>query len=138
MADLIRAQLVGSKELKRRLRKMNPAENHRITTPALLESMLFTLRNAAREQILTGGGPDAPVDPRRLTKRSGDLQRSLGPNFGVNLNESLQFVEGGTHLIYGAVHENSKRAFLKPALKESSPKFEAIFVKHWRRGGEVS
>ena len=136
MADLIRAQLVGSKELRRRLKKMNPAENHRITTPALLEAMQTTLRIAAREKILPGGGGPPRADI--LTSRTGTLRRSLGTNFAVQVNERLQFVEGGTHLIYGAVHENSKRAFLKPALKEMSPKFEAIFVKHWRREGEVS
>ncbi len=136
MADLIRAQLVGSKELQRRLRKMNPRQNKRITTPALLESMQLTLRISAREKILPGGG--GPPRPDILTSRTGTLRRSLGTNFAVQVNEALQFVEGGTHLIYGAVHENSRRAFLKPALAQASPRFEAIFVKHWRRAGEVS
>ncbi len=135
MAGLIQAKLVGSKELKRRLKKMDPAENKRITTPALLEAMQLTLRIAAREKILPGGG--GPPRPDILTTRTGTLRRSLGTNFAVQVNEALQFVEGGTHLLYGAVHENSKRAFLKPALKQASAKFEAIFLKHWARAGEV-
>ena len=135
MADLIRAQLVGGKELQRRLKKMNPKLNKRITTRALLESMQFTLRVAAREKILPGG--TGPPRPDILTSRTGALRQSLGTNFSVQLNEAMQFVEGGTHLIYGAVHEATRRAFLKPALKQASPQFERIFLKHWRREGEV-
>ncbi len=137
MADLIRAQLVGSKELQRRLRKMNPKQNKRITTPALLESMQLTLRVAAREKILPGGG--GPPRPDILTSRTGTLRRSLGLSTSLDRSGLRQgFIEGGTALIYGAVHENSRRAFLKPALAQASAKFEAIFVKHWRRAGEVS
>ncbi len=136
MADLIQAQLVGSKELQRRLRKMNPAANRRITTPALLESMQLTLRVAAREKILPGGG--GPPRPDILTSRTGTLRRSLTGNFAIDVNERLQFVEGGTNLVYGAVHEASKRAFLKPALRDSSNRFDDIFRKHWARAGEVS
>lgn len=137
MADLIRATLVGSKELKRRLKKMNPKLNKRITTPALLEAMQLTLRIAAREMILPGAPRGTPARPDILTSRSGTLRRSLGTNFAVNVNESQQFVEGGSHLVYAAVHEKTRRAFLKPALKQASPRFEAIFVKHWARQGEV-
>ncbi len=136
MADLIRATLVGSKELQRRLRKMDPEKNRRITTPALLEAMQLFLRTAAREKILPGG--TGPPRPDILTSRSGALRQSLGTNFAVQLNEALRFVEGGSHLIYAAVHEITRRAFLKPALKQDLPKVPAIFLKHWRRAGEVS
>lgn len=135
MAGLLSAKLVGGEELKRRLRKMNPELNRRITTPALLESMLLVLRTAARVKILPGGS--GPPRPDILTSRTGTLRRSLSGNFAVDLNERLLFVEGGTNLIYGAVHEATRRAFLKPALKDDEPKFEAIFVKHWARAGEV-
>lgn len=135
MADGLRVSLIGTKELQRRLKKMNPAQNERITTPALLESMQATLRNAAREQILPGGGGPPRADI--LTSRTGTLRRSLTSNFSIDLNRRLRFVLGGTHLIYGAVHESSRRAFLKPALKATSPKFDDIFRKHWARAGEV-
>lgn len=137
MADLIRAKLVGSKELKRRLKKMNPKLNKRITTPALLEAMQLTLRIAAREKILPGGGRKVPPRPDILTSRTGTLRGSLTTNFAVAVNAALQFVEGGSHLIYAAVHEATRRAFLKPAKKQAEPRYEAIFVKHWARAGEV-
>lgn len=135
MADLIRATLVGSKELKRRLKKMNPKLNNRITTPALLEAMGVTLRNAQREQIFPGGG--GPPKDNILTNRTNTLRGSLGESFAIRLNGRLQFIEGGSHLVYAAVHEKTRRAFLKPALKATAPRFEAIFVKHWARQGEV-
>ena len=135
MADLIQAKLIGGKEPQRRLDKMDPEKNARITTPALLEGGQLIARIAAREKILPGGG--GPPRPDILTSRTGTLRRSLTSNFAVQLNRRLRFVDVGTHLLYGAVHENSRRAFLKPALRDSSSKFEAIFVKHWARAGEV-
>lgn len=136
MADFIKAELVGTPELRRRLEKMNPAQNRRITTPALIESMQTTLRDAALNQIIRGG--DEPPRADKLTSRTGTLRRSLVADFAIDVNERLRFVDGGTHLRYGAVHENSPRAFLKPALRDTSPRHEGIFVKHWRRAGEVS
>lgn len=135
MADLIQAKLIGGKELQRRLKKMNPELNRKIVTPALLEAAQLVTRTAAREKILPGG--KGPPRSNILTSRTGTLRRSLTSNFAVDLNRQLLFVDMGTHLIYGAVHENSKRAFLKPALRDASKNFEGIFRKHWARQGEV-
>ena len=49
------ASLVGSKELQRGLRKLNPETNRKIVDPALIESMLLTLRIAATKKIIRGG-----------------------------------------------------------------------------------
>jgi hypothetical protein len=135
MADGLSVKLVGSKELQRRLAKMNPAQNARITTPALLESMQTVLRDAARNRIFPGGG--GLPKPDILTSRTGTLRRSLAGNFAINLNRQLRWVEGGTNLIYGAVHEKTRRAFLKPALAATQNKFDDIFRKWWAREGEV-
>ena len=135
MADVLRAKLIGLPELERELRKMNPAQQRSITTPALLESMQTTLRDAARNRILPGGS--GPPRPDILTSRTGTLRRSLTGNFAVDLNERLQWVEGGTHLIYGAVHENSRRAFLKPALAATQGQYEDIFRKWWARSSQA-
>lgn len=136
MADLIQAKLIGSKELQRRLDKMNPSDNARITTPALLESMQVTLTDAAQNQIVRSS--KGPVRADKLTSRSGDLRRSLTSNFAIQVNGRLRFVDGGSHYDYAAIHENSRRAFLKPALKATGRQHEAIFVKHWARAGQVT
>ncbi len=135
MADLIQAKLIGGKELQRRLKKMNPEQNRRIVTPFLQESGLLIARIAARDKILPGG--KGPPRPDILTSRTGTLRRSLSSNRAVDLNKRLLFVDVGTHLVYGAVHENSRRAFLKPALRDGSKSFERIARKHWARAGEV-
>lgn len=137
MAELLEAKLVGGKELQRRLDKMNPEQNRRITTPALLESMLFTLRDAAQNKILRSG-PKGVVRSDMLTSRSGALRRSLSGNFAIDLNARLRFIDGGTNLIYGAVHENTRRAFLAPALRDTESQYVRIVAKHWRVAGEVS
>jgi hypothetical protein len=143
MADGLRVSLVGSKELQRRIKKMNPEQNRRITTPALLESMQLTMRDAARNRIFPGGKGDPKPDI--LTSRTGTLRRSLGVDFEFNVSVGirggrsggLQFIEGGTHLIYGAVHEATRRAFLKPALAATRNRYDDIFRRWWAREGEV-
>jgi phage gpG-like protein len=143
---------------------MNPAQNARITTPALLESMQLTLRDARLNRIIRGGS-GAPK-PTKLTSRKGGLRGSLTGNFAIDLNRQLRWVEGGTHLIYGKVHETGgtfsipghirthkktgnrigvsphtakypARPFLAPALRATQGKFDDIFRKFWAREGEV-
>jgi len=134
MADNLTAKLVGTRELQRELDRLNPEQNRRITTPALLESMQLTLRDAARDKIFPGG--DGPPRPDMLTSRTGTLRRSLTGNFAIDINERLLYVEGGTHLVYGAVHEKTRRAFLKPALRDTQGEFERIFRKWWAKSSE--
>jgi phage gpG-like protein len=164
MADGLRVSLVGSKELQRRLKKMNPAQNARITTPALLESMQLTLRDARMNRIIRGGS-GAPK-AHKLTSRKGQLRGSLAGNDAIDLNRRLRWIEGGTDLVYGAVHETGgtisipghlrthkktgfrigvrphtakypARPFLKPALAHTQSKFDDIFRRWWAREGEV-
>jgi len=141
MAEVFKVSLVGSKQLQRELDRMNPEQNRRITTPALLESMLLTLRVAAREKIFPGG-KGAPRNDM-VTSRSGRLRGSLRGNFAIDLNERLRFVDGGSDVVYAGVHEygstkrNIKaRPFLAPALRDTRPKFDEIFNRYWRKASE--
>ena len=135
MADLIRAQLIGSKELQRRLKKMNPEQNRKIMRPALTESGLLVARNAATKQIVRQG--TGPVRKDKLTSRTGRLRGSLASNRAIDLDGQLRFIDVGTDVFYGAIHEATQRAFLKPALRAVQGRFESIVVKFWRRFGEV-
>jgi phage gpG-like protein len=164
MADGLSVKLVGSKELQRRLKKMNPAQNARITTPALLESMQLTLRDARLNRIIRGGSGSPHAT--KLTSRGGRLRGSLAGNQAIDLNRRLRWVEGGTDVIYGAVHEKGgtisipghirthkktgfrigvrphtakypARPFLAPALAATRGQFDDIFRRWWAREGEV-
>ena len=98
MADLIQAKLIGSAELRRRLKKMNPAQNRRITNPALLESMQLTLRIAAQRKIKRGGGKGSPPVPNVVTSHSGTLRRSLAASFAIDRSGLPKFIEGGSNV----------------------------------------
>ena len=132
----IEAKLVGSAELKRRLKRLTPAQNKQIAGPALLESMLLTLRVAAREKIYPGG--KAPPRNGILTSRTGTLRRSLTASFATDRSQLPKSITGGSNLVYAPVHEfglgrHPKRPFLQPALDDASKKFNAIFAKHWQK-----
>jgi hypothetical protein len=119
---------------------MNPAQNARIVTPALLESMQLTLRDARMNRIIRGGG--GPPKPGILTSRDGTLRGSLTGNQSIDQNKRLRWIEGGTHLIYGRVHERGnrthpRRPFLAPALAATREKYDDIFRRIWAREGEV-
>ncbi len=136
MASGLTAKLVGTRELLRGLERLNPDENERITSPALIESMLLSLRIAARDKIHAGGG--GPPKPNILTSRTGTLRRSLGASFAIDRTGLPRSIEGGTFLIYGAVHEATRRAFLAPGLSDATRQFEDIFTKHQRRAGGLT
>ena len=131
------ARLVGGEQLQKDLRKLSPARR-KVTDAALLESGLLVLRTAAQRKIRRGGGKGSPPVQGILTSRTGTLRRSLGPDLGLDRSGlSRGFIEVGTSLVYGAVHENSTsapRPFLSPALDDEISSFESIFVKHWKKG----
>ena len=135
-----RLVLVQFDELNRRLQKMNPGVNTVIVSKALKESMLRILRNAAGDQIIRGG--KGRPHPSRLTSRTGRLRRSLGPSVGLD-ESGLPFrIEGGSHLVYAAVHEaggthHPRRPFLEPALAEEEQHIPGSFRKHWAQSGEL-
>ena len=140
MATQLRTSIVGTKRLKRALDKMNPGVNKRIVRESLIESSFLIQRDAAKNQILAGGGGKksgmTKPHPRFLTSRTGTLRRSIKVDRGP-----LPFaIEVGTDLTYGAAHEFGStkrnlpvRAFMQPALERAAPKFGEIVVKHWKR-----
>jgi len=138
MATAISVSVVGTKELKRKLEKMNPGVNKKIVRDSLIESALLLQRDAAKNQILAGGGGKkggmTKPHPRYLTSRTGSLRRSIKVDRGP-----LPFaIEVGTDLVYGAVHEFGRRgmpqrAFMQPALDRVAPKFGDIVIKLWKR-----
>lgn len=162
MADGLTAKLVGSADLKRALDRLDPSQQPRAMSDALVESAGVTMRIAGREKILPGGR--GKPKPKQLTSRKGGLRGSLAVGF-VKRGGTITSVEAGTHLVYGAMHEKGgnfsikshsrtsrkgqsfrvkshtrkvpKRAFLAPALKQAEPKFPDIFLKHIRRAAKL-
>ena len=135
MAVKLRASIVGTKELRRRLKAMNPGENRRILTVGLTKAALMIQVEAATKQIVHGRTKSPPL-PDRLTNRSGG--RGLVGSIAVNRRPLPNAIEVGTSLVYGAVHEEGRgsypvRAFLAPALKKIGPKLGAIMADAWKR-----
>ena len=140
MATQLRVSVVGLPKLQRALDKMNPGVNKRILRDSLIESALLIQRDAAKNQILAGGGGKrsgmTKPHPKFLTSRTGTLRRSIKVDRGP-----LPFaIEVGTDLVYGAAHEFGstkrnlpKRPFMQPALDRAAKKFGDIVVKHWKR-----
>lgn len=121
-------QVIGDKQLRRKLKALSPRENRRVLREALLRVAFETQTNAARKQILPGG--KGPPHPTRLTSRTGSLRRSIA----VSRRGLPREIEVGTHLIYGAVHELGtnrypKRPFLRPAADEIGPKFPEYAIQ---------
>ena len=112
------------------------------------------------------GGSGAPR-AHKLTSRKGRLRGTLAGNQAINQNKQLRWIEGGTDLVYGAVHETGgtfsipghirthkktgfrigvrphtatypARPFLAPALAHTRGQYDDIFRKFWAREGEVS
>ena len=137
----IEAKIVGGPELRRRLKKLTPAQNAKITGPALVESMLLTLRIAARDKIYPGGGGE-PRDGI-LTSRTGRLRGSLTAGFATDHSGLPDSITGGSNVVYAAVHEFGfpkrnipKRPYLAPALADASKQFNSIFAKHWQKAAD--
>ncbi len=165
MADRLTVKLVGSAALEKRIKELSPKQNRDIVEPALLESMLLSLRISAREKI--GAGGKGAAKAKKLTSRTGSLRGSLESDFAIDrAGLSRGFVEGGTNLVYGSVHETGgtfavpahsranrvnpgrhdvkahtitfpPRPFLAPGLEDAPRQFESIFEKHWRRAGDL-
>ena len=128
--DVVSVKLVGAKTLQKRIREIDPGQNPKISSKALVEMAQTVARNAARVQIRPGGGPPRPSF---LIGRTGTLQRSLGLSSSINRTGLPNRIEVGTALVYGAVWEATPRKFLAPALAEEQLGFVDIYQKHWRR-----
>ena len=147
--DFLTAKIEGSREVLAGLARLNPGQNRKIAGRALTESMLLALRNSATRAIFPGG--KGPPKADMLTSRTGTLRRSLASSFALDRSGLPRYIEGGTNLVYGAVHEYGgttplgntgqmmpRRPFLEPGLRMSEDQFPAIFAKWWAREGGVS
>jgi phage gpG-like protein len=136
----IRVSVVGTKELKRKLAKLNPGQNKRIMVKSLTDCAVEIQADATLNQIRGGRGfkfkayDKRDVLATKLTSRTGDLIGSIG----LNKRPLPGAIEVGTHLVYGAMHEQGlgrmkKRPFLEPALDKVGSKFNDIIVKNWKK-----
>jgi phage gpG-like protein len=138
MATQLQVSIVGTKELQRRLKKMNPEQNTRIMRKSLIDSAKAVLVDATKVQILSGVPRKRPpgwkAHQKRLTSQDGTLRRSIG----INKSELPFAITVGTNLKYGAYHEleaKKLRPFMGPALDKTEAQFTRIVVKHWKREG---
>jgi len=133
--SLVRASIVGTKELRRRLDKMDPGKNQAILRGSLKEAAKAMQVDITKVQIVGGRGDAEPLADRLSNRHGG---RGLVGSIGINTNPLPYAIEVGTHLAYGPVHEEGRgaypvRAFLQPALDKMAPKFAGIVVKHWKK-----
>lgn len=138
---LIKASIVGTDDLRRRLNELNPEVNTAIIRKSLIEGALEIQANAAKVQIAGGGGGKRnarPPLPDRLTSRTGHLRGDIK----VDRLPLPRAIEVGPDEFYGAIHEFGLgrypvRAFMQPALGAVSPRFPEIIVKHWKREAKI-
>jgi hypothetical protein len=126
MPVALSVKVEGVKELQARLDRIDPKKNSAWVARALMKCALRVQEVAAKEKILPGG--KGPPVKGILTSRTGTLRRSIG----VNRSPLPWAVEVGTDLIYGAVHETSKkfpRPFLKPSLDDVADEMDDIFAR---------
>ena len=133
MATSITVKVTGTKELRRRLAKMDPGQNEEIFMRSARQTATLIAANARNVQIRRGGGA---VHPTKLTHRSFGLRDRIGPDF----RGFPRFAEVGTELFYGAIHEFGlghfpKRPFMAPALEAIRPKIPPIIERNWRKVG---
>ena len=147
---MVKAKLVGGPEIKRRLRKMDPATNTRIVRVALVKQMDWLLTRAAKTyfergpQVQAGQSwyasaketpPNPPPGP--LVSRSGTRSRDSAGRFAsFGLAPSLlkksssdrsdlpRSIAGGSKLPYAAIHEFGKDPY--PARPYLAPALEDL------------
>ena len=134
MAVQLRASVLGSKELQRKLSKLNPEENKRILTDSLDEMALLIQRDVTKNQLPFG---TARAKASSLTSRSGKLRRNIGIN-RKPLPRAIEVRVEGKAKAYAPLHEfglgsRHKRPFMRPALDRIWPRSGEIVVKHWKK-----
>lgn len=108
---------------------------------ALLKSGAVVQTEITTNQIIRSSL--GPVDPHRVTSRSGELRRSLSGRRGIDDSRARRrrraFIDVGSDLVYAAVHELGSiarnipaRPFITPGFEESERTIEAIFLNEWR------
>ncbi len=147
--------VIDNVALKRFTSKLDPKLSKRALSSALTEIALKVAKNAAEEQIIRGGRTlearrggrrgskmfDSPVDPKRITSRSGRLRASIaGQGFrrGIDDRKLPNEISVGSDVVYAPVHEfgnrfTRARPFLGPALEAIVPQMDDILAKHWER-----
>ena len=160
---MVKTKLIGGPEIRRRLRKMDPATNSRIVRVALVSQMDWLLNRASKEYFVQGPQvergkswresarqmpPNAPPGP--LVSRSGTIGKpgalGLAPSLlrgdSVDRSDLPKSISGGSTLNYAAINEYGKgtypaRPYLAPALADlkSSGKGESILQKAWEKFG---
>lgn len=139
MASGFRVKVTGVDSVAKGLERMNPGLNTKIVVDSLIESISLVLRTAAQEKIVRGGARNSPPRAGILTSRTGRLRASLSlQGGGIDKSGLPNKISGGSNVKYAGVHEfglgrHPKRPYLKPALDQDSPKFPAIFSKHWNK-----
>jgi hypothetical protein len=101
MAVNVRVSVSGLTELNKALRAISPQHRPKILRDGLLAIGLEIQRDATQNQIIRGGGKNAPVNPHRITSRTGYGRRSIR----VNRKELPHAIEVGSDVGYMAVHE---------------------------------
>lgn len=142
------------RKLELALEGIDPSRNPRAFNRGMTKAGLRIARNAARKQIIRGGrfgGTDAPPHPTRLTSRSGRLRASL-EGFGAIDDSGLpKFLDVGTTVEYGPVHELGlqvatrsgssfrmpRRAFLEPAVDAEFEAVQTDILAEWAKGADV-
>ena len=136
MAVQLRARVLGTESLRRKLKKLNPEENKRILTDSLGEMALLIQQNVRNKQL-----PFANESTRaalnRLHSRSGKLRRSIGIN-RKPLPRAIEVRVEGKPKAYAPLHEfglgsRRRRPFMRPALDRIAPRFGEIVVKYWKK-----
>ena len=160
---MVKTKLIGGREMRRRLRKMDPATNSRICRVALVSQMDWLLNRAAKTYFVAGPKvergkswresarqlpPNAPPGP--LVSRSGTSGKpgalGLAPSLlradSVDRSDLPKSIAGGSTLNYAAINEFGKgsypaRPYLAPALADlkSSGKGDAILRRAWEKFG---
>lgn len=128
--------------------RLKPEVSKRVLSRALTEIAMKIAKNAAEEQIIRGGRfsrggklYDTPVDPVRITSRTGRLRASIaaqGFRRGIDDSRLPREISVGSDVVYAPVHEfgnttTRARPFLAPALEAIIPEMDEILAKHWER-----
>lgn len=130
-----------SEGLDETLAAMKSPELARTLEGALLKSAAIVQTEITTNQIIRSSL--GPVDPVRVTSRSGELRRSISGNRGIDRSGARRlrkaFVDVGSDLIYAAVHEFGspkrnipRRKFIEPGFEASGRAIETIFLEQWR------
>jgi len=136
MSIALSVTVEGVEELRSFFGRIDPARAPAFVARALTACALAVQADSTGNRIQRSAPRGAPPNPPPgpLISRTGTLRRSIR----VDRGGLPHFVDVGTDLIYGAVHElgtgrTPARPFLQPALRAVQGRFQAIFEAEWAR-----